>query len=207
MRVGSAALLALALLLPAACDGGGGRAAPGTSATSEPGEARAGGVEECRPAPPPPEPRAVAELQTHVVTLGTTEDGLTVSGARGVLEGGSVPDGVRLPEGTVLVYFVNADDGSTWVGEYEDGTLEPLEQVEIDAVAGSPTAVDPDATAVEGGVRLAYFASFGPIDPGREAVMCIADSEDGVHFESRAAALSFEGVATDPTLVRLAGGD
>lgn len=45
----------------------------------------------------------------HQVVVAETKDGVTLTGARQVIDHASVPDGVRLADGSVRIYYVNGD--------------------------------------------------------------------------------------------------
>ncbi len=69
--------------------------------------------------------------------------------------------------------------------------------------------MDPDAVLLsDGRVRLAYLSGFGSPASGRPRAMCLADSDDGVHFTvvGRAIAFAEADTVTDPSIARLADG-
>ncbi len=51
----------------------------------------------------------------HNIAVGTTADGMTVTGLAEVLAHASVPDGVRLPDGSIGVYYVNGETDGVWL--------------------------------------------------------------------------------------------
>lgn len=143
----------------------------------------------------------------HQVVVAQTTDGVTLTGARQVLDHASVPDGVRLPDGSLRIYYVNGADGGIWVAQMEGNTVTPLGPVSIDGVARPAGAVDLDATLMpDGKVRLAYFGSFGPPGRSQTFAMCLAESTDGVSFTLVGRAIAFTEMTTDPSLVRLSDG-
>jgi hypothetical protein len=146
----------------------------------------------------------------HQVVVAHTTDGRALTGAHQILDHASVPDGVRRADGTVLIYYVNANDGGISVARYEGDTARVLGPITLNGVVNPAGVVDPDALALsDGKVRLSFFGGFGPpADPNAERAMCIADSDDGITFTSRSTALTFltSEMLTDPSLVHLADG-
>jgi len=226
---------AVALLVATGCGGGADRAAapasaptaaatavPAASSTAvapaaratpwpAPGGARASAaIEGCTARESPP-PRRVADPggpYYHRVGVADSPSGDRASNPRVLLEHASVPDAVRRADGSMLVYYVNGEDGSTWVARYEHGRAAPIGPIAINGVSRPQGVVDPDATALPGGgVRLTYLSGLGPPTPGGGLrAICIADSEDGVRFTVVARALPVDEQITDPTIVPLAGG-
>lgn len=198
-------------LINVACDGDARPApTPGESppAADAPASLPTGGCEPRASAKgsPPRDPRGP---YYHQVAVGHTTDGKTVTGGKQVLDHASVPDGVRLKDGTVLVYYVNGEDGATWVGKLEGETLTPMAALTVNGVKDPAGMVDPDATLLpSGSVRLAYFGSFGPPaeQKSRRASICLADSADGVHFTLVGEAIAFDEITTDPSLIQLTDG-
>lgn len=145
----------------------------------------------------------------HQAVVARTTDGTTLTGARQVLDHASVPDGVRLLDGSVAIYYVNGAEGGVWVARLEGDTAVPLGPIAIDGVTAPAGVVDPDATALpDGGVRLVYLNGFGSPTSPRPRAMCIADSRDGVRFEVAARAIRFPEteMTTDPSVVQLRDG-
>lgn len=150
----------------------------------------------------------VTDLLSHNVAVGAAADGVTVTGAAEVLAGGSVPDGVRLPDGSTGVYYVNAQTDGVWLGVLSGSTLTPVSAITIDGVLRPLGVVDPDATAIGGGIRLAYLNGFGPPGSGAERAICLAESTDGLVFRTLATAwrLGANAAETDPSIVQLQSG-
>lgn len=118
-----------------------------------------------------------------------------------------VPDGVRLPDGSVGVYYVNGATGGVWLARMNGTSLTPVSAITIDGVVRPQGVVDPDATLVNGRVRLAYLNGFGA--PGNTSrAMCLAESSDGVTFTTLAKAfdVGFNHQQTDPSMVQLPNG-
>ncbi|MBM3672846.1 MAG: hypothetical protein FJW86_11795 [Actinobacteria bacterium] len=135
----------------------------------------------------------------HQVRIGTMADGV-VQGDQLLADHASVPDAVTLEDGDIAVYFVNGAKNIMARGVFDgEGLLHDRRAVVIDGVKGG-SAVDPDVIRLpDGTIRLAYFNGFGPPDPEQDHVMCIADSTDGIHFES--VGEIFRGTdLTDPSL-------
>jgi len=148
----------------------------------------------------------VAQLFSHTITIGSTADGVAVTGLTEVLPKASVPDGVVLPDGSVGIYYVDATTHAVWLGRWTGTTLVPVSAITVDGVPAPEGVVDPDATNLGGRVRLAYLAGFAV--PEAVRAMCLADSYDGINFQSVSVAweLGVGATQTDPSLVRLANG-
>jgi hypothetical protein len=142
---------------------------------------------------------------THNVAIATS-DGRTTTGHVEVLAHASVPDAVRLPDGTIGVYYVNGETDGVWLGRLNGSTLTPVSAITIDGVLRPSGVVDPDATLVDGKVRLTYLNGFGA--PGTTRAICMAESTNGLTFQTMANALPLgtNTDRTDPTIVRLADG-
>jgi hypothetical protein len=144
----------------------------------------------------------------HQTVIARTTDGLTLTNAHQVLDHASVPDGVHRADGTVLVYYVNAAAGATWVARIVADTAQPIGSIVVDGVSAPVGVVDPDVQTVAGNrVRLFYLNGFGA-PPGTARAMCSADSDDGVRFTTRGPAFTWStGESfTDPSVVPLADG-
>lgn len=140
----------------------------------------------------------------HRVAVGQTTDGIRVTGTRHVLEHASVPDGVRAPDGRILIYYVDGDNGSVWVANYASGVATPLAPISINGVNRPGGVVDPDAFVTDGRIRLAYLSAQFNTSAGRS--MCLAESSDGVNFTVIATALTTTESWTDPSVTRLQTG-
>jgi len=145
----------------------------------------------------------------HQVVVARSADGVHVTDARQVLDHASVPDGVRLTDGSVLIYYVNGAAGSVWVARFDGSTANPIGPIALNGIYSPAGVVDPDATLLpNGSVRLAYLSGFGPPGSNTARAMCFADSADGVQFAVAGAALTLSpsDIATDPSLARVADG-
>ena len=144
----------------------------------------------------------------HQVATAATSDGLSISGPRQVLRHASVPDGVRVIDGRVLIYYVNGQTSSVWVARLTASGATPLGPISLDGVPNPEGVVDPDATLTEtGAIRLAYLSGFGSPGQSRPRAICLAESFDGVNFQVLGPALSsLASVETDPSLIRLPSG-
>jgi len=144
----------------------------------------------------------------HQVALADTSDGLVLSGARQVLDHASVPDGVSVADGRILLYYVNGAESATWVAEIVGGSARPIGPITLNGVARPRGVVDPDVRRVGGRVRLAYLGGFGPpMAGGTGRAICLAESTDGVNFTMIGEALSMGAeLWTDPSMVPLADG-
>ena len=145
----------------------------------------------------------------HQVVAAETKDGVTLTGARQVIDHASVPDGVRLADGSVRIYYVNGADGAIWVAALDAKGATPIGPISINGASRPIGAVDPDVTLLpDGKVRLTYLGNLGPPRPGAsEWNICIADSEDGVRFTLVGRAVRFTGtVTTDPSIMRMPDG-
>ncbi|MGE3344924.1 MAG: hypothetical protein AB7L71_15980 [Vicinamibacterales bacterium] len=142
----------------------------------------------------------------HQVAVGDSTDGVTVTNLRQVLDHASVPDGVRLPDGSIGIYYVNGETDGVWLARVSGNTVTPVSAITVDGIFRPEGIVDPDATAVGGKVRLTYLNGFGP--PGSRRAMCIAESSDGLTFTTIANAwdLGVGATQTDPSLLQLPDG-
>lgn len=197
-------------LIVLACGSSGGPAAPsgtGTSAPTGGGSVVAGC--EVRPSAgrgPVTDPSGPF---FHQVVVAITTDGVTLRDLRQVLDHASVPDGARLPDGTVGIYYVNGADGGVWLARLVASSATPVGPISIDDIAGPEGVVDPDAILLpDGRVRLFYLSGFGQPGGGTGRAMCIADSTDGLRFQVVARAIQFQGSSaeTDPSVVQVPGG-
>lgn len=143
----------------------------------------------------------------HNVAIGDSGDGVTVTNLREVIAHASVPDGVRLPDGTTGIYYVNGETDGVWLARVSGATVTPVSAITVDGIFRPEGIVDPDATLVSGKVRLAYLNGFGAPGTGRRA-MCLADSSDGLTFTTVANAwdLGTGATQTDPSLLQLRDG-
>lgn len=141
----------------------------------------------------------------HQVVVARSVDGLAVTDARVVQSAASVPDGVRAPDGRVLVYYVNGAQHGVWVGEASATGWSAIGPITIDGVPDPLGIVDPDAYRVGGRIRLAYLANF---TSANERAICLAESEDGVSFRTLGLAVDLRtaGTITDPSVVQLPNG-
>lgn len=195
---------ALAAIEVAGC----GRSSPGpTSPTGPPVVSEPASAALCT-ARPNPNPGPVLDPNGpmfHQVVVARSTDGLAVTDARIVQSAASVPDGVRAPDGRVLVYYVNGAQHGVWVGVASATGWTPLGPITIDGVPDPLGIVDPDAYRVGGRIRLAYLANF--TSPSERAI-CLAESEDGVSFRTLGLAVDLRtaGTVTDPSVVQLPNG-
>lgn len=201
------ASLACAVLL-SMC--GGSRA--GTSTTSPSSPSPTGQPAAACAVTPNPSPGPVTDASGpffHQVVAARTDDGVTLREARRVLEHASVPDGVRLADGSIRIYYVNGAENGVFVARMDGDSVSPIGPIWIDGVLRPLGVVDPDAVRLpDGRIRLAYLAGFG--GPGSESprAICLADSTDGERFTLVGAALTFPpgDPTTDPSLVQLRSG-
>ena len=142
---------------------------------------------------------------THNVAVATS-DGRTTTGHVEVLAHASVPDAVRMPDGTIGVYYVNGETDGVWLGRLSGSVLTPVSAITIDNVLRPSGVVDPDATLVDGKIRLTYLNGFGA--PGATRAICMAEATDGLTFRTIANALPLgtNSERTDPSIVRLPNG-
>ncbi len=139
----------------------------------------------------------------HRVNAADTTDGTTITNARFLLDHASVPDGVRMPDGSVGIYYVNGSENAVWFGRFNGSTLTPVSAISIDGFSRPNGVVDPDATLVNGRIRLVYLLNH--LETGSRAY-CIAESSDGISFQTLSTAMSFSNTYTDPSMVQLQDG-
>ncbi|TAK75557.1 MAG: hypothetical protein EPO16_08740 [Dehalococcoidia bacterium] len=102
----------------------------------------------------------------HQVAVAETADGVTLTGARQVLDHASVPDGVRLADGSLRIYYVNGAEGATWVASLDAEGATPIGPISINGASRPIGVVDPDAMLLpDGKVRLVYLGNLGPPRP------------------------------------------
>lgn len=145
----------------------------------------------------------------HQVVVAEARDGITLTGARQVLDHASVPDGVRLGDGSIRIYYVNGAEGAIWVAALDKDGATPIGPISIGGASRPVGVVDPDVTLLaNGNVRMTYLGNLGPPRPGAsEWNICIADSEDGIRFTLVGRAIRFIGPqTTDPSVIRLPDG-
>lgn len=143
----------------------------------------------------------------HYAAFGQTSNGLVVTGYTEALYHASVPDGVRMPDGSIGVYYVNGEANGVYLGRLTGSTITPVGPITVDGFVRPNGVVDPDAYVVDGKIRLAYLAGFGTNLTAPRA-MCIAESTDGVSFTtlSEAWTLGSGSQSTDPSVIRLRDG-
>ena len=133
----------------------------------------------------------------HQVAIATTnDDGRTIQDPQQVLDHASVPDGTRLPDGSVGIYYVNGADGGVWLARVSGSAAMPIGPISIDGVVRPQGVVDPDATLLGNGrVRLVYLQNIGGSTPSH--AICVADSSDGLQFQAVATAVTLPASSTD----------
>lgn len=146
----------------------------------------------------------------HQVVAARTSDGVTLRDARQVLDHASVPDGVRMSDGSIRIYYVNGAEGAVWVARMDGDLVTPIAPISLDGVLRPRGVVDPDATRLsDGRIRLAYLSGFAAPGSATVRAMCLADSTDGERFTVVGAAVTFSAgdTTTDPSMVRLRSGN
>lgn len=199
-------LAAATVTVVAGCGGSDvGQAPTPTPATAVPPVSSASSLCTARPNPNPGPVLDPNGPMFHQVVVARSVDGLTVTDARIVQPAASVPDGVRAPDGRVLVYYVNGAQHGVWVGTASDGGWSATGPITLDGIRDPLGIVDPDAYRVGGRIRLAYLANF--TTPNERAI-CLAESDDGVSFRTLGLAVDLRGAGTitDPSVVQLPDG-
>ncbi len=200
---------------------------PGASLTRQavtPGVARDGAAGAASPATPPSLSKEGCEVKAapgpagpvtdpqgpyyHKVAIARITGGVQLSEAKVVLDHASVPDGVRMADGSVRIYYVNGADHGVFVARLEGETAVPIGPITLDDVSKPQGVVDHDATLLpDGRIRLAYMSGFGSPGGAGGWTMCLADSTDGVNFTVIGQALRFTDVTTtDPSIAPLPDG-
>ncbi|MEW6319704.1 MAG: hypothetical protein AB1635_01315 [Acidobacteriota bacterium] len=152
------------------------------------------------PPPGPPSGPPSAGPYVHEIRSARSPDGLawTHDGAV-LLEHASVPSALVMPDGRVLVYYVDAAQMPETVNCAEataDGRLRPLGCTI--AGRGGAKAVDPSVVLLpDGRVRLYYYASAQNVNAAGRHPIHAAVSDDGVHFVDEGEVYSDEGLV-DP---------
>jgi len=70
----------------------------------------------------------------HQVVYARTADGITLTDAHQVLDHASVPDGVLRRDGSILIYYVNDEDGSVWVARVSGELALPIGPLSLNGV-------------------------------------------------------------------------
>ncbi len=131
--------------------------------------------------------------------VASSADGRSASNYREALAHASAPDGTRLPDGTIGVYYNSGETGGIWLARLTGSTLTPVSAITVNGVLRPQWMADVNVDLVDGRVRMIYLNGEGV---GRK--FCIAESADGVTFQTVALAIQFGGTEADPTVVRLA---
>jgi hypothetical protein len=145
----------------------------------------------------------------HQVVLARSTDGLNVTDSRMVIDHGSVPDAVRLPDGTLRVYYVNGENGAIGVARVDGDRVTVVGSIVVNGISGPTGMVDPDVLLLaDGRIRLYYLNNFGPPNATSPRGMCFADSTDGERFTVGGLSIQFTASATvtDPSVTRLTNG-
>jgi hypothetical protein len=144
----------------------------------------------------------------HQVVIARSTDGLRISDSRMVIDHASVPDAVRLQDGTLRIYYVNGQDGTIGIARVDGDTVTVIGPMSMNGVRGPAGMADPDAVLLQDGrVRMYYLGNFGsPGGPARG--ICYADSTDGERFTLGGLAIQFSNpeTVTDPSVTRLSTG-
>lgn len=144
----------------------------------------------------------------HQVVIARTNDGLGIEGSRVIIDHASVPDAVRLPDGTLRLYYVDGSNGTIGVARVDGDAVTILGPLFMNGVRGPGGMADPDAVLLpDGRIRLYYLNNFGA-PGGASRGMCFADSSDGERFTTGGLAIQFSSpdTVTDPSVTRLTNG-
>ena len=87
----------------------------------------------------------------HRVVLARTNDGLAITDARMVIDHASVPDAVRLADGTLRIYYVNGENGTIGVARVDGENVNALGPIFVNGVRGPAGMADPDAILLADG--------------------------------------------------------
>lgn len=127
-------------------------------------------------------------------------DGRTASGYGEALAHASAPDATRLPDGSVGVYYNSGETGGIWLARLAGASLSPVSAITVNGVLRPKWMSDINVELIGGKVRMIYLNG----ERGRR--FCVAESSDGLNFQTVALAISFGGTEADPTVVRLPDG-
>jgi len=125
-----------------------------------------------------------------------------------VIDHASVPDAVRLIDGTLRLYYVNGENGTIGIARVDGDAVSVIGPLSMNGVRGPGAMADPDAVLMpDGRVRLYYLNNFASTG-GAARAMCYADSNDGENFTLGGLAMQFTNpeTVTDPSVVRLSNG-
>lgn len=148
----------------------------------------------------------------HDLYYAASSDGITFSGSKKIIEHASVPDVVKLPDGKIAIYAVDAasrsmagllvglsdDNGSTW----QFGSLQVRDNGNLGA--------DPEAVVLPDGKVRIYYVEFGggPAQNGMPASgvknkVLSAISSDGITFTKEEGTRFEYDRLTDPDVVKI----
>lgn len=145
---------------------------------------------------------------SHQVMLARSSDGVNwQADEQPVRDHASVPEIVRLNDGTLMIYFVNGESDTTdAIRQRPDGSWEELDLIIKDMP--SQKAWDPDVVLLpDGRLRLFFFGPpQNPTDKSRPHVIYSAVSTDGLTFEAEPGERISIPEVTDPSVVVLPDG-
>jgi hypothetical protein len=155
------------------------------------------------PAPVTPTTLPTSGPWFHTVRTASSSDGLTFHDDRtaDLVVHASVPAALRMPNGTLRIYFVDFESGApervSCVESTDNGASYHWGGCEVTGLVSSK-AVDPCPVLLDDGrVRLYFFASPNDVNASGIHNVDAAISSDGVHFVREGTALALNGLV-DP---------
>ncbi len=151
----------------------------------------------------------------HTVKLATSTDGIIFTDTgKTILDKASVPDAIKLSDGTILIYAVdgsNRSNSSMLVAQSKDnGTTWKVASLQLKTNRSDATGVDPDVVWDNGKLRLFYIifgftSSQQKPAQGEKTVNKIytATSTDGINFSEEDEPVFDDENITDPDVIKI----
>jgi hypothetical protein len=134
--------------------------------------------------------------------VGLSSNGITVNSYAEALAHASAPDATQMPDGSVGVYYNSGETGGIWLARLNGTSLSPVSAITVNGVLRPKWMSDVNVELVNGRVRMIYLNG----ESSRARKFCVAESNDGLRFQTTGLAMSLSGTEADPTVVLLPGG-
>lgn len=155
---------------------------------------------------PLPPPLGASGPISHEVRVGLPRGTGFAPGTAVLWDHASVPGGVRLADGTLLIYYVNAYGDTLWVARSTDaGASFRFQPIRF---TGTPIVhpVDPCPLATDDGQVLLYVMEWPRAGAGEPNRIRLARSTDGLTFTAEPTVCCAAEAITDPDVLRLPDG-
>ena len=133
--------------------------------------------------------------------VAVSADGRTATGYVEALAHAPAPDGTRMPDGSIGVYFNSGETGGIWLARLTGSTLRKVSAITVNGVLRPQWMSDVNVELIDGKVRMFYMNG-----EGAARTFCVAESSDGLTFTVIARAIRFTGTEADPSVVRMPDG-